>query len=59
VGLARRLVKRWPDLDEQEQADVLAVLIGGLPLRPYGRTPGGYNYDQDPRLAGGGLRRRR
>jgi hypothetical protein len=26
-------VKKWPDLDEQEQADVIAVLVGGLPLR--------------------------
>jgi hypothetical protein len=33
VGLARRLVKKWPDLDEAEQADVIAVLVAGLPLR--------------------------
>jgi hypothetical protein len=34
LGIARRLVKKWADLDEAERAAVLAVLIDGLPLKP-------------------------
>lgn len=32
VGLAKRLVKKWPDLGDDERADVLDILVGGLPL---------------------------
>jgi hypothetical protein len=45
AGLARRIVKRWPELTEDERAEVLDVLVGGgLPLS----RRGFHDYDADP-----------
>lgn len=33
AALARRIVKAWPDLSDEERAEVLGILTTGLPVR--------------------------